>query len=464
VVPIKANVPRIMIAAASSSSGKTTVTTALLKAFARSGRKVAAYKAGPDYIDPMFHREVIKISSKNLDQFMLGDDKCKYVLGKNSEAMDISIIEGVMGYYDGIGMGTRASSYELAKVLNCPVVLVVDCKGMAASVCALIEGFKNFRADSGIKGVILNNISEGIYQYYRKLIEANTDVKVYGYMPYMENCKLESRHLGLITAQEIGNIEEVVERLGEAASKSIDLEGLYQLSLTAGSIEYIEPAIEKKGNAKIAVAMDRAFCFYYKDSLELLEQLGAELIEFSPLNDERLPHDISGLYIGGGYPELYIDKLSRNISMLRDINEKVASGLPTFAECGGYMYMLRSFKSEDKEYELVGIAEGQSFMTKTLNRFGYVTLTAKKDNLMCKACESINGHEFHYSSSTNMGDSFVATKPESNKQWDCIIADDTKLIGYPHFHLLGNISFAERFIEKCIEYSKSRLREIAGEK
>lgn len=455
---MKSIVPRVMISAASSNSGKTTVTTALLKAFVSRGKKVAAFKTGPDYIDPMFHREVIKISSRNLDQFMLGDEICKYILCKNSKNMDISVIEGVMGYYDGIGDGTRSSSYELAKTLNCPVVLVVNCKGMAASVCALIKGFKDFREHSNIKGVILNNISGGMYEYYKKIIETNTDVKVYGYLPNLENCRLESRHLGLITAQEIGNLEEIAENLGEAALKSIDLDGLYQLSLTAGCMEYHEPTIEKKENIKIAVAMDKAFCFYYKDNLELLEQLGAELIEFSPLNDDKLPNYIDGLYIGGGYPELYMEELSENKSMLKDINEKINSGLPTFAECGGYMYLLKSFKTEDKIYDLVGISDGQSFMTNNLNHFGYVTLTAEKNNLMCKKGESINGHEFHYSNSTNLGNSFIALKPESDKQWNCIFADATKFLGYPHLHLLGNISFAESFIGKCDEYKAIRMK------
>ncbi len=447
-----------MIAASGSNSGKTTITTSLLKAFSERGKKVAAYKSGPDYIDPMFHREVIKIPSRNLDQFMLGDNNCKYILGKNSKEMDISVIEGVMGYYDGIGTGTSGSSYELAKVLNCPVVLVVNCYGMSASVCAIIQGFRDFRENSNIKGVILNNISHGMYDYYKKIIETNLNVKVYGYMPHMENCELESRHLGLVTAQEIGNLESIVKELGEAALQTIDLKGIYELSLTADSLEYDEPHIVKAGKTKIAVAQDKAFCFYYRDSLDLLEQMGAELIEFSPLNDKKLPDDVGGLYLGGGYPELYMKQLSENKSMLKELKEKINSGLPTYAECGGYMYLLKSFKDENnKEYNLVGIADGQSYMTKSFKHFGYIKLTAENDNLMCKRYESINGHEFHYSDSTNLGNSFKATKPESKTQWDCIIADDTKFLGYPHLHLLSNINFAANFIKKCIEYKENSI-------
>lgn len=452
---MKAEVPRIMITAPSSDSGKTTVTVALLKAFLNDGKKVTAYKAGPDYIDPMFHREVIKIPSRNLDQFILGDDACKYILCKNSQDTDISILEGVMGYYDGIGTGTSGSSYELAKLLNCPAVMVINISGMSLSSCALIEGFKNFRINSNIKGVILNNVTKNMYEYYKKIIESNTDVKVYGYMPHLKDCTLKSRHLGLITPEETAGLEEITEKLGITAQETIDIKGLYELSLNCDFVEYDEIKKVKRKNIKIAIARDEAFCFYYEDSLNLLREIGAELIEFSPLNDEKLPDDVRGLYIGGGYPELYMEKLSENISMLESLKNKIQSGIPTIAECGGYMYLLKTFKDENnKEFRLVGIEEGHSCMTKSLNNFGYVKLTAAKDNMLCKKGESINAHEFHYSKSTNPGDSFIASKPESDRKWECIIADGCRFMGYPHLHFLGNVDFAVNFIEKCIEYGE----------
>ena len=442
-----------MIAATGSGSGKTTITTALLKAFLNDGKKVAAYKCGPDYIDPMFHSEVVKIPSKNIDKFILGDNNVKFILGKNESNADISIIEGVMGYYDGIGYGTNGSSYEISKALSCPTVLVLNCEGMAVSVCAIIEGFINFRLDSNIKGVILNNISEVMYNYYKNIIELNTDVKVYGFMNHLEECRLESRHLGLVTAQEIGNLQSIVKTLGENAFKTIDLKGLYELSLTAPVLEYDQTFIEELGKVNIGLAYDKAFCFYYKDSLNTLEQLGANLVKFSPLKDEKLPENISGLIFGGGYPELYMEELSQNKSMIEDIKNKIDLGIPTFAECGGYMYLLEEYKDENKEYKLVGAAEGQSYMTNKLNNFGYVTLTANKDNLMCKKGDKISGHEFHYSISTNQGNSFTASKPESDKTWECIVADDTKFMGYPHLHFMGNMDFAKNFVEKSINYS-----------
>ncbi len=455
---MKSKAPRFMISAAGSNSGKTTVTSAILKAFAMKGKKVAAFKAGPDYIDPMFHSKIIKIPSRNLDKFMIGDNNCRYIMGKNSMGTDVSIIEGVMGYYDGIGHNTSCSSYELASALNCPVVLVINPNGMAASVCAIIEGFKNFREKSNIKGVILNNVSHAMFEYYKKIIESNTDVRVYGYMPRLENCRLESRHLGLVTAEEIGNLESIIEELGEQALRSIDLEGLYTLAENSDFIEYDEPTVNYMGNTKIAVAWDKAFCFYYQDNLDVLAGMGAEIVKFSPLKDKELPKGIGGLYIGGGYPELYMDELSGNKSMLADIKEKISAGLPTFAECGGYMYLMDSFTDKDgKVYTLAGAIDGNSYMTGSLKRFGYISLTSQNNNLMCGMGESINGHEFHYSDSTNTGNSFLAEKPESDRSWKAVIADDTKFVGYPHINFMGNLRFAENFIKKSIEYYKSSI-------
>lgn len=444
-----------MISAVSSNSGKTTVTAAILKAFNMRGDKVASFKAGPDYIDPMFHSRIIKIPSRNLDKFMIGENNCRYILVKSGIGMDISVIEGVMGFYDGIGTNTSCSTYELASVLNCPVVLVINPGSMAASVGAIIHGFQSYRENSNIKGVILNNVSDAMFGYYKNIIELNTDVKVFGYMPNLPSCKLESRHLGLVTAEEVGNLESIIEQLGAQALKTVDIEGLYELATSADSIEYAESNIKYIGKTKIAVAYDKAFCFYYEDNLDILAQMGAEIVKFSPLIDKELPKGVGGLYIGGGYPELYMHELSENISMLDDIKKKVTDGLPTFAECGGYMYLMDSFTDKQgKLYSLVGAIEGNSYMTESLKRFGYITLISQNNNLMCKDGESINGHEFHYSDSNNTGEAFLAVKPESNRSWRAVIADETKFMGYPHINFMGNINYAENFVKKSIEYTK----------
>jgi cobyrinic acid a,c-diamide synthase len=452
------NASRIMISAVSSNSGKTTVTAAILKALKMRDKKAASFKTGPDYIDPMFHSRIIKVPSRNLDKFMLGENNCKYIFGKSSRGMDISVIEGVMGYYDGIGTDTSCSTYELAEILNCPAVLVINPGGMAASLGAIINGFINFRENSNIQGVILNNVSDRMFDYYKNIIELNTDVKVYGYMPNLPNCKLKSRHLGLVTAEEVENFESIIEELGSQALKTVDLEGLYELAASSDYIEYTEPGISYVGKTKIAVAFDKAFCFYYEDNLDILAQMGAEIVKFSPLKDKDLPKGIGGLYLGGGYPELYMEELSGNESMLRGIKAKVSEGLPTFAECGGYMYLMDSFtKREGNIYSLVGAIEGNSYMTSSLKRFGYITLISQNNNLMCRKGESINGHEFHYSDSSNTGQSFLAVKPESDTSWKTVIADETKFMGYPHINFMGNLKFAENFVKKSAEYSKSKL-------
>lgn len=454
------NIPRVMIAAPGSNSGKTTVTLALLSALKKSGFNVSSFKTGPDYIDPMFHKKVLGIYSGNLDIYLMGEENCKYLLQKNAKDSDVSIIEGVMGYYDGIGNSSNGSSYDLAKNLKTPVILVVNVKGMAISACALINGFKDFRKDSNIKGVILNGVSRGMYNYYRDLIESNSNVKVYGHLPYLENCSIGSRHLGLVTADEILEIENIVETLGDTALETLDIKGIVELSNSAEKIEKIDIKIEKKEEVKIAIAKDKAFCFYYEDSLEILEKMGAELIPFSPIEDEKLPQGIHGIYLGGGYPELYMEQLSRNKHMLKSINDAIDKGIPILAECGGYMYLLESFLDKDKkEYKLVGALKGKNEMTKSLKNFGYAEITAKKDNLLCKKGEKIRIHEFHYSESSVEGDAFIAKKPLSKKEWKAVVAEDNIFAGYPHMHFISNIKFAENYIDNIIKYKKENVDE-----
>lgn len=433
--------PRIMIAGVSSGSGKTTITCAILKALKNLGKNVSSFKCGPDYIDPMFHSEVLGVNSTNLDLFLTSENTCKYLLNKNS---DISIIEGVMGYYDGIATNTLYSSYHLAKVTNTPVVLVVNCKGMSCTVGAIINGMANFRDKSNINGVILNNTSEKMYPIYKEIIERETNVAVFGYMTSIPECNFESRHLGLITAQELENLDVKLQKLASVATQTIDIDGLIRLANTAPQLEYEDIKIQNKFDATIAVARDKAFCFYYKDALELLSNLGAKIIYFSPLLDEKMP-ECDGFILGGGYPEIYLEELSQNKPMLIDIKAKIEKGIPYIAECGGFMYLFDVIDG----CNMVGAIDGEVFMTKKLSRFGYVTLTANKDNLLCNKGEKINAHEFHYSDTTNNGSDFTAKKPYGNRSWSCIIADEQRFVGYPHIHLLGNIKYAENFLKRC---------------
>ncbi|MGL5205896.1 MAG: cobyrinate a,c-diamide synthase [Acidaminococcaceae bacterium] len=442
--------PRFMITATNSGSGKTTITCAVLKALLNQGLNTAAFKAGPDYIDPMFHSRVVGTKSRNLDLFMLGENICRYLLAKNSKNCDIAVLEGVMGYYDGISTTTAGSAYALAKETKTPVVLVINAAGASLSLAALIQGFKNFRTDSNIRGAILNNISPMTYTYYKDIIEKETGIKLLGYMPKMADCCFESRHLGLITAEEINNLQLIVDRLAKQAEKTIDLKSLIEIANTAPLLQYELPSVRKVASVKIGIAQDKAFCFYYQDSLDLLCEMGAELVPFSPLNDAEVPADCDGIILGGGYPEIYARELAKNESMLASIKKFILAKKPCFAECGGFMYLLDKYTDRDgKTWNWVGAITGEVSMTNKLKRFGYITLEAKNDNMLAKKGEKINGHEFHYSDSTNNGYVFSAKKPLSDVNWECINADESFFAGYPHVHLYGNINFAINFIRAC---------------
>lgn len=446
-------IPRFMISAPGSGSGKTTIVCALLKALMNKGHRVAAFKSGPDYIDPMFHSKVIGAKSRNLDVFMLGKEIVPYLVAKNAKEADVAVFEGAMGFYDGMGKTVEASAYDLAVTCDTPVILVVNGKGAALSIAAAIKGFKEFRSDSHIVGAIINNVNPMSYMFYKDVIEKETGVKLLGYFPVMQNCGFESRHLGLVTAEEIGDLQQIVERLAEQAAKSIDLDGLMELAQAASPLTYKEQNIEPVGRVKLAIAQDKAFCFYYQDALDLLCELGAELVPFSPINDAHLP-ECHGLILGGGYPELYAQQLADNKTMLQDIKAALGKGLPCFAECGGFMYLLERYVDGEKIYDWVGAIEGQSAMTSKLTRFGYVNITANEDNVLCPKGGKINAHEFHYSDSTNNGSGFAICKASGKGQWEGAHTTAAMYAGYPHMHLWGNTEFARSFVEHCREYAK----------
>ncbi|MCI7674810.1 MAG: cobyrinate a,c-diamide synthase [Phascolarctobacterium sp.] len=447
--------PRFMISAPGSGTGKTTIVCGLLKALMEKGLNVAAFKSGPDYIDPMFHSRVIGAKSRNLDLFMLGKDTAKMLVAKNAAKADVAVFEGAMGFYDGMGKTTEASAYELACACDTPVVLVVNGKGAALSIAAMIKGFKDFRPDSHIVGAILNNVNPMSYIFYKDVIEQETGVKLLGYFPIMQDCNFESRHLGLVTAEEIGDLQQIVERLAAQAAKSIDLDALLEVAAKAEPLSYEPVCLEQVGSEKVrvAIAQDKAFCFYYQDALDLLIELGAELVPFSPVNDAHLPKDCNGIILGGGYPELYAQALANNESMRTDVKTAILGGMPCFAECGGFMYLLEGYREGENVFPWVGAIPGETVMTKKLTRFGYVHLTAQEDNVLCPAGGKINGHEFHYSDSTNNGCSFIAAKASGRGSWECATANATMYAGYPHIHLWGNPDFARSFAQHCYAYA-----------
>ena len=449
--------PRILIGAPASGGGKTTFTCGLLHALVRRGLKAAACKCGPDYIDPMFHSEVIGAFSRNLDLFFSSEEQVRQLVADSALHSDITVIEGVMGYYDGIAVSDMASAWDVARATETPAVLVIDGRGRARSIAAEVAGFARFREDSRVAGVVLNRVSPMLYPRLKSLIEDETGIAVYGYLPVLDDCSLESRHLGLVTAAEVDDLRGKLDRLAAVMEETVDIDGLVGLAAGApalGSSDWqgADP-IGLDRPVRVGVARDDAFCFYYADALRLLGHLGAELVEFSPLADSSLPDGISGLYIGGGYPELHADELSANASMRASIAQAVRAGMPTIAECGGFMYLHDALENADGEaFEQVGVVSGTSFKTSKLSRFGYVTLTASCDGMLASEGGQLRAHEFHYWDSQNPGDSFVAEKPQSSRTWTCGFSTSVLYAGYPHLYLPGSPQAAARFVRSCAAY------------
>lgn len=448
--------PRLLIGAPASGKGKTTFTCGLLHALVSRGLSTAACKCGPDYIDPMFHSEVIGAHSRNLDLFFSSEGQVRALLSDSAARSDIAVVEGAMGYYDGIAVSDEASAWDVARVTETPAVLVIDGRGRARSIAAEVAGFARFRDDSCVRGVVLNRVSAMVYPRLKELIEQETGVTVFGYLPVLEDCNLESRHLGLVTASEVIDLRAKLDRLAAVMEKTVDIDALMRLAqsappLTAADWREAEP-LGLSRVPRIAIAHDDAFCFYYADSLRLLEHLGARLVEFSPLSDTALPEGVSGLYLGGGYPELHAQALSANASMRASIAEAVRDGMPTVAECGGFMYLHDLLEDEaGNAFSQVGIVSGTSFKTPKLGRFGYITLTAQRDGLIASAGGRLCAHEFHYWDSENPGDAFLAEKPQSTRSWSCAYSTPTLYAGYPHLYFPGAPDAAARFVRACAE-------------
>ena len=451
--------PRVLLCAPASGGGKTTVTCALLQALVDRGADPVAFKCGPDYIDPMFHSQVIGAKSRNLDLFLLGRETVRRLLWENTQKHGVAVIEGVMGYYDGVAMSSQASAYDLATATQTPAVLVLDGRGAALSLAAQVKGFLTFRPDSRIRGVILNRISPAMYPRLREVVETECGVPVYGYLPNLPDCTLESRHLGLVTADEVEGLREKLKRLAAQVEETVDIDGLMSLAASAPTLVTRPLPLPSPvgGRPRIAVARDRAFCFYYQDSLALLEKLGAQLVEFSPLADKGLPVGCAGLYLGGGYPELYAKELSDNRVMLAGIRAAVRGRMPVIAECGGFLYLHKTLESDKGlKFPGAGVLPVAAVRGLKLSRFGYVTLTAETDSMLCDRGETLPAHEFHYWDSRDPGKDFIAQKPQSDRGWACVHAGPTSYMGFPHLHLCARPKAAERFVAACAKYREER--------
>ncbi len=449
-------VPRLLFAGGSSGSGKTTVSCAFLAALKSRGMNPAAFKCGPDFIDPMFHTTALGVPCRNLDIFLCGEATVRNLLAEHGRGRDIALIEGVMGLYDGMGQNQHCSSNHIAELTETPTILVVNCNGQSLSVAAQVYGMLHFRPNT-IKGVIFNRIPEKMYGFYKKMLEDELGLPCFGFLPKLPDADISSRHLGLVTPAEIRDIHSKIEVLGQAAEAHLDLDGLLALSRSAPLLDtsddmFLEDCAQP--NVTIAVARDKAFCFYYEDSLDVLRRMGAHLEFFSPLEQECLPIGISGLILGGGYPEEHAAMLSANVAMRQSIRNAVHKGMPVFAECGGFMYLCNSL--EDREgivHPMLGLIDADARMTTSLKRFGYITLTAETDGAFCKKGQTFNAHEFHYSDSSDNGQSFKAVKP-SGMSWQCIHTQGQIFAGYPHIHLRGALELAQAFVTRCAAYKQ----------
>lgn len=453
---------RIMFAAPKSGSGKTMITCAVLETLKEMGLPVVSYKCGPDYIDPMFHQQVLGIPSKNLDTFFTGE-KTKELFLRDRSENDFAVLEGVMGLFDGLGgVKEEGSSYHLAKVTGTPVILVVDAKGMGRSVIPLIAGFLAYDTERLIKGVILNRTSKSLCKIIRPLIEKECSVTVLGCFPERKEFQVGSRHLGLMLPEELVHIREQLKVAAEELQKTVSFEQLIQIAENADALESCsrkEPDMENSRDAEcpvIAVARDEAFCFYYEDNLNLLREYGAELSFFSPLHDDALPKKCDGLLFGGGYPELYGKQLGSNVNMLEQVRNAIKNGIPVVAECGGFMYLhARLIDKEKNVYPMAGVIRADCYDTGRLVRFGYIELQEKESSFLEEGTV-IKGHEFHYYESQKNGEDCLAVKPMTGKRYSCVIEGEQCFMGFPHLYYPSNPSFARSFVEKAKQYRKKR--------
>ena len=466
--------PRIMLAAPKSGSGKTLLTCGLLEVLRRRGLNPIACKCGPDYIDPMFHRYVLGIPGRNLDSFFLPAEGVREVLVDvvREEQAGIAVLEGVMGYYDGLGgTETSASSWEIAEITDTPAILVLDCKGASLSAAAMASGFLHFRKKSHIAGVILNRVSSMYYERLAAAVEEASGLPVLGYLPESEEYRMESRHLGLFLPGEIDRLRERIGRLADQMEKSIAVERVLEVagmlplrienkekekaeneSMEAESIAKFPACQEQKvtSRVRIGVARDEAFCFYYQENFRLLEQMGAELVYFSPLRDKKIPDRVDGLLFGGGYPENYARELAKNAAMRESIRRSIAAGMPFLAECGGFLYLHRTLEGSDgKHWEMAGVYPFDAYRTNRLRRFGYV-------RLLTSSGQEIHGHEFHYWESEDPGTDWEAVKPTGNRSWRCIHEKGGQIGGFPHLYYASCPDFLRKWLDVCAKGSQQK--------
>lgn len=436
----------LMIAAMHSGAGKTVTTCAMLAALKRRGERLQAFKCGPDYIDPMFHSRILGVPSRNLDLFLQGADGVRATLGRGRGT--VAVLEGAMGYYDGVAGTERGSAWETACLTDTPVVLVLRPEGVGVTLSAQVRGLMSFRTPHQIAGLLLSHCRPALAAYLRPILERETGLPVLGCLPPMEEARWDSRHLGLVTAGELTDLTARVDAVAEVLARHVDLDALLSLAREWGA--GAAPTVtEPPPRCRIAVARDEAFCFFYEDNLDALRAAGAELVWCSPLRDAALPPGIHGLYLPGGYPEVHAKTLAENASMRRSIAAAVGGGLPTVAECGGFLYLQRSLEDEaGRPWPMCGVLPGRGVKTERLQRFGYQWLCPEEDSLLLRRGERIPAHEFHYWDCTENGGAIPVEKPDG-RAWRGGFAGETLYAAFPHLHFGGAAPLAERFTAAC---------------
>ena len=460
-------IPRIMIAAPASGSGKTMVMCGLLQLL-KARKRTIAFKCGPDYIDPMFHQTVLGIPSRNLDAWLAEPETLRRLLAFHAEKerAELCLIEGVMGYYDGLGISSEeGSSCQLSVITQTPVVLVVDTAGAGLSTIALIQGFLRFRPYQQIRGVILNRCSKRVFDALAPLIEEDLCIAAIGYIPGQEEIHFPGRHLGLMLPEEIRDLHKRIRTFAQEMERTLDIERFLKLAEEAAPAEIGTGQRPSAGTGKsdpirLGLAKDEAFCFYYEDNLDLLQELGAELVPFSPIHDTALPAHLDGLYMGGGYPELHARELSENRTMHESIAKALQRGIPCLAECGAFMYLHEEMEDiHGHIWPMASIIPGKAVRRDKLVRFGYCELTAKKDTILGPAGICLRAHEFHYWDSSQTEGVFAARKPGGADQWNCMYSQGNLLAGFPHLYFPGRPETAAAFVDACRRPTAS-----AGEK
>ena len=457
--------PGVLIAATKSGSGKTTITCALLQALKERGIRTRAFKCGPDYIDPMFHKQIIGVPSRNLDTFFSGPEQIRELYQMNSKETDdraeISVIEGVMGLYDGLGgIREEGSAYHLAEVLDIPIVLVLDAHGMGRSMIPLLFGFLKYDKSHLIRGVILNRTTPMFLQTIAPLIEQELKLPVLGCFPKTQKLVMPGRHLGLVMPDEIDDIRRQLHEAAVQLEKTVDIDRILAIADEAGNIDDFSRKTAGKpcADLRLAVAQDEAFCFYYEDNLRMLRENGVTIVWFSPIHDEVLPQNIDGILLGGGYPELHARALAANEKMRKAIRDSITAGMPSVAECGGFMYLHDTLVDKNgASFHMAGVLPAECKDTGKLVRFGYVEIEEKEAGWL-PAGTNIRGHEFHYYDSSDNGMDCVAQKPVTGRNWPCIHSTPEHWWGYPHLYYPSNPEFVYHFVAQMRKWKQETMK------